>query len=301
MITVHGERGFEQIDSWEEVESLPGFTHALDPRQKELKEIIGRYVFKEKTACGLTNCKQPHSKGYLVVTTTGEVTNIGNVCGKTHFGVSFQEYSKVFTRALNDHQNRESIASFLFAIEDNIAAVAAIRHESTGADWVYRTARSLTLHDRGCPSLIVDKVNSLVKSRSPSIELSRVASEQEAEELEAISGRSLPRPQYIDEALGTLSGIETLYPENDLRQILVLDLQENLFTLSEFDVDSADSKELRLWAKWCSEFDEKFERAQNVVRSGRRLLKADNLLQLAPLLSRKNEVTQFKRWLKQEL
>ena len=79
MITLNGARGFEEVNSWQEITELPGFTAALNPEHKQLQEIIGRYVFKDKIPCGLTTCKQPHGRGYIAVTESGDVTNIGNV------------------------------------------------------------------------------------------------------------------------------------------------------------------------------------------------------------------------------
>jgi hypothetical protein len=139
MITLNGERGFEQIESWQQILELPGFTGDLNPEEKQLKEIIGRYIFRDKIPCGLSTCKQPHGRGYIVTTKSGDVTNIGNVCGKKHFGIQFDEFSKVFTQAVTDYQNRETIASHLFRLEGYISEIAEIRSEEKGADWVYRT------------------------------------------------------------------------------------------------------------------------------------------------------------------
>lgn len=296
MITLNGERGFEQVESWEQILELPGFSADLNPEQEQLEEIIGRYVFKEKIACGLSTCKQPHGRGYIVTTKSGEVTNIGNVCGKIHFGVKFDEFSKVFTQAVTDHQNREAIASFMFRLEGYMSDVANIRSEPRGADWVYRTTRALVERNHGCPDILVAEVNKLVRARSGEIRVARIASKQEAEELEVIAGRNLPRPQYIEEVKGSLKGIASLYDENDLRKILILDVEPQLKQLAEFDLDQATSQELRIWSKWCQELDEKVDRAREVVQTGRALLTRENLSQLCQVIPDSKELTEFKKW-----
>lgn len=297
MITLNGERGFEQVESWEQITELPGFTTGLNPEQKQLKEIIGRYVFKEKIACGLSTCKQPHGRGYIVTTKSGEVTNIGNVCGKTHFGVKFDEFSKIFTQAVTDHQNREAIASFLFRFEGYVSDVAAIRSGLHGADWVYRTSRALVERNRGCPDTLVAEVNKFVKARSGEIRVARIASKEEAKELEVIAGKNLPRPQYVDEVKGNLKGLACLYQENDLREILILDIEPQLQKMAEFDVDQATSQGLRYWSKWCQELDEKIDRVREAVRTGRILLTNENLSQLFAVIPDPKELTEFKKWL----
>ena len=297
MITLNTERGFEQVESWEDILQLPGFNAGLDPEKKQLKEIIGRYIFPEMISCGLSSCKQPHGRGYIVTTKTGEVTNIGNVCGKTHFGVTFSEYSKIFTQALTDHQNRESIASFLFQLEDCVSQISSLRSAKHGADWVYRTTRSLVEKNHGCPDLLVSEINKMVRARNGEIRVARVASEDEAKELEVMSGKSLPRPQYVEESHGTLKGIESLYHENNIREIVILDLEPNLTKLADFDVDGATSNELRHWAKWCNELDEKLERLRTAVKTGQTLLTRENLAQLFSVIPDPKELTAYKKWL----
>lgn len=96
MITISVERGLVRLSSWDEVYETPGFIRALDSKSTALKEIIGVYSFSGRQPCGLKSCKQPHSNGYLVTTTDGQVTNLGSVCGKTAFSVAFTSLQKVF-------------------------------------------------------------------------------------------------------------------------------------------------------------------------------------------------------------
>jgi len=297
MITLNTERGFEQVESWEDILQLPGFKVDLNPEMKQLKEIVGRYVFLEKVACGLSTCKQPHGRGYIVTTKTGEITNIGNVCGKTHFGVTFDEYSKVFTQALTDHQNREAIASFLFQLDGCIKEIEHLRSGERGADWVYRTTRALVEKNHGCPDVLVSEITKMVRSRSGEIRRVRIASEDEAQQLEVIAGRSLPRPHYIEETLGALKGIECLYHEYNIREIVILDLEPNLATLADFDVDTAPSTELRHWAKWCQEIDHKLQRVRAGVLAGQVLLGRENLAQLYGIVPDPKELTAYRKWL----
>lgn len=297
MITLNGERGFEDVESWEEILQLPGFTIDLDPGKEELKEIIGRYIFRDKIACGLTACHQPHGRGYIVTTKSGRVTNIGNICGKNHFGVKFDEFSKVFVQALTDHQNRQTIASFLFQLDRYIEEISTLRGEEKGADWVYRTSRALAERNHGCPDILVSEIGKMIRARDGAIRVPRVATEEETKEMEAMASRSLPRPQYVEEKKGNLRGIECLYHENNIREILVLDVERQLARLAEFDVDAATSNELRFWAKWCQELEGKLERVRESVKAGRALLSRENLVQLFEVIPDPAELTSFRNWL----
>ena len=127
--------------------------------------------------------------------------------------------------------------------------------------------------------------------------MDRLVSEDEAKELEVMSGRTLARPQYVEERKGTLIGIASLYHENDLREILILDVEQNLKKLTEVDVDQATSKELSSWSKWCHELEDKLNRVREAVRSGRLLLARENLDQLYELIPDAKDLTSYKKWL----
>lgn len=301
MITLNGERGFEKVESWEEITELPGFTANLDPKHYKLNEIIGRYIFKENIPCGLTTCKQPHGKGYIVSTKTGEVTNIGNRCGKTHFGVEFNELSKIFDRAVTEHNNRELVGSFLFQLEEHEEQINSIRAGEKGADWIYKTSKILSQKGRGCPDTVTELVSRLARNRNGAILIPRLATEEEVKDMEVIQKRTLDRPQYIEEPKGELKGIEILYEENDLRDLIILDIESNLKSLSELDVDSATFKDLQRWAKWCNEFESKIERIGSIMASGLRFLKFENLQQLLVAIENPKESKEFKIWLSSNL
>ena len=83
MIILNTERGFIEVENWDDIKSQAAFLENLDPSKHELKSVIGFYAFKEKGKCGLTTCHQPHMKGFIVETKKGILTNIGKDCGKT--------------------------------------------------------------------------------------------------------------------------------------------------------------------------------------------------------------------------
>ncbi|HHF0702221.1 TPA: hypothetical protein ACPIBI_004804 [Pseudomonas aeruginosa] len=76
-----------EIKSPEDFVDRPDYREVLDFGEKsgrELLEILGAYIFPDTKSvkCGIRNCRTPHRRGYLISTTDGLETNIGNVCGK---------------------------------------------------------------------------------------------------------------------------------------------------------------------------------------------------------------------------
>lgn len=138
MITLNSEQGLISVENWEDIESRPGFITNLNPSDHQLESIIGRYLFKEKIRCGLSNCHTPHAKGYIVTTKDGQSTNIGKDCGKKYFGVDFEYLSKKFDRDITEKENRNYLFSFSFQIEEVERTISDLRKKERGADWVYK-------------------------------------------------------------------------------------------------------------------------------------------------------------------
>lgn len=137
MITLNtADRGFVSVKSWEDIVALPGFADKLSPKDKTLKEVIGQYTFPDNIACGLSTCRTPHKSGYIVTTESGEVTNIGNQCGKNYFGLDFDQSARAYDRAIKNHQNREIISHFKSSLESQITHVLALKSFPAGATWV---------------------------------------------------------------------------------------------------------------------------------------------------------------------
>lgn len=294
MITLNSERGLVQIEDWADIETRPGFVKDLNPADHKLKSIIGRYVFSERIRCGLSNCHTPHAKGYIVVTEDGHETNIGKDCGKSYFGVDFEILSKQFDRDLAASQNREALASFSFHLDELEARVQTLRNAERGADWVYHNTRPLLGAGRGCPAEVVQRMAAMIKARTSEFMVERRASEEEVAQMEVREGREVRRPQFVSESIGQVAGIEALYPENDLRELLVMDLETHIREFRDLTIESLTHSELKHWAKWVAGMDATLERANAAVVAGQALLSADNLDPLLRALPTSADKTQFR-------
>ena len=206
VITLHSDKGLIQIDSWADITSRPGFAANLNPKEHTLKAIIGRYVFKEKIGCGLSDCHSPHNKGYIVVTAGGAETNIGKDCGKKYFGVEFETLSRQLERDLEAFENRETLSRFSFQLDEYEARIQSLRHQERGAAWVYRNITQLTAPGKACPDAIVRRVSEMIRARQNQVTIERRATDSEIDAIEAAQNRSLQRPHYIPEVIAEIEG-----------------------------------------------------------------------------------------------
>ena len=298
MITLNTDKGLIRVESWDDIQARPGFVCDLDPAQHALESIIGRYVFRDKIHCGLSNCHTPHAKGYIVVTKDGQETNIGKDCGKTYFGVDFETLSRRFDRDITEKENREKLWSFSFQLEELKNKISEMRSAQNGADWVYKNTRPLVSPNRGCPEEVVRRVSTMIKARQHVLSTQREATSQEIENLEAIQGQGLPRPYYFDEPVAEIAGIEALYPENDLRSLVILDLEEKIKSFEQENIDTLDYEALRYWVKWMDSIEKTIDHANDVVSHGRRLLQAQNLQPFLKVLSAQDDVNMLRAYIR---
>jgi hypothetical protein len=298
MITLNTNKGLVKVEGWDEIESRPGFVKNLNPAEHTLDSIIGRYIFKEKISCGLSNCHRPHAKGYIVTTKDGHETNIGKDCGKTYFGVDFETLTKKFDRYITESENRERLWSFSFQLEELESKIAELRNGKKGADWIHKHISPLVSQSGDCPVEVVRRIASMLKARTTILTIARVATESEIQNMEAAQNRTLPRPQYVDEPIAEIDGVQVLYPENDLRKLLILDLQENIKVFKEKDIDTLTFEELQHWAKWIVSVENTIERARVAISLGNSLLTQANLEPFIKILATEKDKALFRAYIK---
>lgn len=297
MITLKTDTTLIDIDSWDDILKRVAFRAKLNPTENPLKAIFGRYVEKEKIHCGLTTCNQRHNKGYLVKTEFGLETNIGKDCGKTYFDVDFYDLARAFERGVKESRNRELLWSTSFRIEEIEASIAEIRNEAFGAVWVKRQLMTLTTPNSGCPEAVVKALKRVVKSGTSIVTTDREASESEVRAEEMAQGRTIPRPHYVEEPIGELDGLAALAPENDLKTILVHEVEEKLKTFGALNIDELSFDDLRDWARWAGAIDGNLEHARRAVALGRKLLTKNNLVVLSSFAEKKVDRELFQRFL----
>lgn len=297
MITLNSERGFVKVEKWGDIEELAGFTLDLNPKEHELKEIIGQYNFKERIKCGLSSCHSPHGKGYIVSTKSGRITNIGQDCGKTYFHVEFDQLSKSFDRDVALFDYRENIGNFLRALNSHKQTISNLRKGTFKADEIFKRAQCLIQKNSGCPESVISILSNMIKTKTPDLIKIREASEKEIDILESTQDYKLPRPYYIDEKIGLLKGLSFLYKENNLRDLIILDIESGFKTISELDINAEEFKNLKDWSKWCSEFESKLEKSKSIINTGVTFLEKDNLLQLGYLISDTAERKEYKNFI----
>jgi hypothetical protein len=279
MITLNTEKGLVRLDSWDDVMSRPGYVANLDPRTTRLVEVLGNYTLFPFLQCGLSTCHTSHGKGYLVVTSDGRETNIGQDCGRKYFGLEFKRLAKAFDQHEQNQRRRVALVALQHRIPTIEARIATLMDEPLGARWVNRHATRLIDPLKGLPKAVTNIMGGLLRRRTGALTRSRVATKEDLQLMRAQGQRIQSGANYIEEVIGQVEGISALYKENDLRRLLVLDMA-NLALIKGLDIDSMKDKMLRDLAKWGESVEPALAQAEEALATGRRLLTQANMRQL---------------------
>jgi hypothetical protein len=290
MITLNTEQGLVRIQSWEEIETWPGFVAVLDDKASPLKSILGNYAFPDYHPCGLKHCRTGHGKGYLVQTEQGAITNIGHRCGAKNFSVNFNQLRKTFHRDLRAKEQREELASVQLQVPALLARIEAMKAGDGGGTWIKQTLAILKDRTRGLPESVQGQLNSMVRRQSGAIMVARDATPAEVAQRRAQGLKVGSDPQYVDEKKGHLEGLAALYPHNDLWTLLVQRSGNLIKALAVVDVAILPEKNRREMVRAIQDIEPALADAVEVIGYGRRLLTRANIAQLTVLArSREDE------------
>jgi hypothetical protein len=283
MIRVKSGGSYVTIEDFSDLEARPRFTGQLDPKNKELEDVIGYYLLPEFIPCGLTSCRTKHKKGYVAVTKDGLETNIGKDCGKTHFGLNFDIKQKAMSAAVTRQTRQEAILEFQFNSHGLQEEVSYLLDQPLAAREIHKMSVDIKTRSRGWPDYISSEVAKMAMSRSGAIIESKIATQRERE-LKIASGVREEDALLVSNKIGELSAIEALFPENSLKELLISGLVVRLNELDVLEIGTLGDIELKKWHDWCSEAPGLLERAKRSVKLGQKFHSPDNLklLQLIP-------------------
>ncbi|WP_392552888.1 hypothetical protein RHO14_03230 [Orbus wheelerorum] len=260
-----------QIHSWDDILNRPNFVTSFDPQGKELADVIGEYSFKEKLSCCLTNCNQPHNYGYLVLTSTGEETYIGNICGKKIFGeINFKSKTRSFDRSLKVSQAKQSLLenkdklTFWFDRLNSLKPVAKIilkkMTQISNIDQVGSFARS--------------EFSNMMRLGNGRIIWIRKADQHEIDVMK-LQGRS--PPYEVEELIGVVSYTSVLSDANNLKNLLLVELEETLIKLSLMPPDIDDEDFILETSKKVNNIENCFNQVTSILDNSKKFFTEENL------------------------
>ncbi|HID4550722.1 TPA: hypothetical protein ACXE7R_005078 [Enterobacter cloacae] len=281
MIFLRTENGSEKVDDWELITSRPNFVAKIAKGDHQFEEIIGYYKFKEEIHCGLTGCNQPHQMGYIVKTSRGIETNIGNKCGKNEFGVEFGENVLSFNKFMEIETNREIICTTkdkCDAWKKNIEALRSVKPTIDYLSFAIEKSKNSNFSGR----LGAAEIRLLEKNQSGFVTLSEVETDKKTRTiLFAMNKHMRDSGEATSEYdMGKVSFTHVLLPENNLRNLFV-SISEDIKKIRTIDLSTAPSPEIAETARIAATIEERIKQLKNLKHQAGKFLTKKNLLPIA--------------------
>lgn len=281
MIFLRTENGSEKVDDWELITSRPNFVAKIAKGDHQFEEIIGYYKFKEEIHCGLTGCNQPHQMGYIVKTSRGIETNIGNKCGKNEFGVEFGENVLSFNKFMEIETNREIISTAkdkCDAWKKNIEALRSVKPTIDYLSFAIEKSKNSNFSGR----LGAAEIRLLEKNQSGFVTLSEVETDKKTRTiLFAMNKHMRDSGEATSEYdMGKVSFTHVLLPENNLRNLFV-SISEDIKKIRTIDLSTSPSPEIAETARIAATIEERIKQLKNLKHQAGKFLTKKNLLPIA--------------------
>lgn len=270
------EKGWVKFESWEEFTAMAGYIPEINPKVSGLKEVIGSYREPEFKTCCISSCHTKHYRGYIVSTDDGHMTNIGVNCGNKHFGIDFEHMRYRLDRDVKSQLYREMVDTAQNKVADWQQKCEALKPSASA---LIKQNRQLHNRDNGLPDYINQELANLMRAQDNMLTRTRNATEEEKE-----IGRTTGSPiEVITENIGILNGLSGIRSIDDIRKILILDLEVKLKELTEIDIDSASDKDVEDLAKWVGEVDSKIGLVSSIIDSCNLFFDKENISLLAEI------------------
>ena len=205
----------------------------------------------------------------MLVGGKGAVTNIGNVCGKKHFGVDFEQSKNRFNQAVNAQLYRQRIAEKQNHIPSLLARLDALQSKHSCECYTKMHGYMTRTFDERTSKTLKEKAR-----RGDNRITRAVRIDKDEREL----GLGFDREEeYRDELLFTISGVQAVnsYVKLTPRKLEVL--RSELEAFREIDPDSLSYMGLKQHDNWVKRIDEVIDELDEVLADCVRFLSGGNI------------------------
>lgn len=245
----------------------------------------------------MSECNSPHDKGYIAQTQSGAVTNLGHICGQKYFGIDFTTFANQHNREVTAKSHRDLLSTFSLQLYDLENEIKTLRVSKYGADWIYLTSQNLINRGKDCPDEVIRAIAAMIKSRSNIVKKSRLATEEEVRAAE-LSQTRISKPYYIEDNIAVISGFDALFEENELKKLVIIELEEKIKPFKNLKIDNLTHKELATWAKWVTTVENTKDKIKASIDAGKNLLRSSNLIAFKKIINNKQDREMFDKFLK---
>lgn len=264
--------------SFAQVQNYPGYRFDIDPDATELVGMIGSYYLNPMVPCGLSSCHKKHKHGYVVVTADGEVTNIGNDCGKKHFPEGWAVHRNALESRHRIQRYREVIALCVANKQVFEEQLRGLKERTRGGTWQNTLANEFS---RVMPFDVMKQIRDRAQKGISEVFFERPMTLQEMENEDIRLGRNPDEERlrravrYVRVPCGHLNGLRIW--ARPIRTVLVEELEQKMRDLLTVDFYQLSEQRLFKLSKWVEDCDRLFKEADTLLLEGQAFFTKANL------------------------
>lgn len=278
-----------EIHSPEDLYKRENFRPSLDfhPKtERRLADVLSEYHFPKtlEIPCGIGSCHTKHQRGYLVTTSDGLETNIGNRCGRIHLGADFVSKRNAFKEERIKLSNITAINEIRAAITPFTARVNELKPK---ASRIFQLKKQITTQLPSLAKILTNRAKNKDRDIFKYVEMSKDEAKADyfksETELEFDKWFKQKRPKKRA-LFGRLDGLNIFILDlHKTLQLNIISYIEKIQKLDEEKIAALKQKELHELASWASKRDLLLEDARKLIQQGESFFTKENVRLLAEL------------------
>ena len=268
------------FSSWDDITHRLCYESPIEPQQHRYVRIAAVYSFKDQSACcGVSDCIQAHSQGFLVITSDAKETSLCEICGKRFFNVNFDKQKKTLQVQARIREQMIRLNTVLEQVDVIKERIKKLKQGPKGAIWLYQV---LTSFRRTYPVDLLAALKELATNKDDNAILATLAeNETDTSELERVQ---------------KFQGLDIFAA--DIREELVGKLLKPIIDLEKLACDPGTNPSLIRYCKWADSLEEQFVFVEYLLEQGRAFFETENLerLKSIPLPEDSARLVRSSRW-----
>ncbi len=265
---------------WDDIANRPCYKSPVEPQEYRYVRAAAVYSFKAQSArCGVSDCLQVHSQGFLVITSDEKETNLCEACGQRFLSVTFKDQKKALQDQARVREQKIRLNTVLVQSDVIKSRVKELKQAPHGANWLYR---SLTNFRKTYPADLLAALRELAANKEDNAILGALTE----------NSADLSRLEQVEQLQGL--GIFTA----DIREVLIGNILKPLIQLEEYAENEDSNPALATYCKWADSLNDQFTCAEYLVEEGQAFFNTMNLerLKSIPLSEKSARLIQSLRW-----
>lgn len=268
------------IKSWSDIEERPNYVKSIQMKKDsktnefELKliQILGTYILNPKVKCGISGCGQMHNSGYLVLLSDKMETNIGNTCGKNHFGTDFSTSKKIINELKTEKEYLDRVGDFIKISSLLQKEIHEIQYPKEGTSLVkiYQAIYFLTQNVEPLGENLTRRIRNLIGSDGAVKKT--VEKTKEAIKIEQVAAKENKRniSSYDEIFVGRVDGYQLINRYKQITEVRNFFLELFEGTINK-DVYAITKQRRKMLAKKINDYNSKKEELMEIMKLGSRL------------------------------